>query len=403
MIVERYVLFTRIPLYRSADNRIWTDRLWQKDLVEHQRYIANFRLCCPLLPHSPDIPDLVEVRELGLQNIFPLRLDRGWGSVAFNVIPNFLIVLRACRWAEITHAGAAGWAFPLSYYILLLRPFLPFKAVEVIESTFWMKPRSGKVSVRRHLSHWINTFLVKRCVHAADARIFTQDWYRQFFLGSHDAAHVSPAVWIDGDIMRPEADLLPAQQQRSGPLRLLFPARLIADKGVETVLEAISMAERMRAGVPGASPFIVDIIGSGPLEDTCKAFAAERPDGSVRFLPPVPYGEAFFALLRSYDAVIVANRKEEQPRIVFDAFSQGVPCIATRTSGIREVVREGENCVMFDVDDVAGLARILDGGEGGPERFRELGLNALRSVSGSTHRAMHERREVFLRETLHLK
>lgn len=402
MIGERYTLFVRIPLYLDREGGVFATDLWAKDLALHLGYLGDFRLCCPVLPLPKVGRAVVPVEGLSADRIFPLRLDRGWGSVFRNLLPNFRAAARAARWSEIVHSGGSEWAFPLSYYLLLLRPLLSFRWVILIESTFWMKPRGGRA--RPRLSHHLHLFLLRRCVRAADARIFTQDWYREVFLGSDEAVLIAPAVWIDAETVEPEAARAARVAARRGPARLVFPARLIADKGVETVLSAVEIFEARHGGGGDVPRLVLDIVGEGELAARCRAFA-EAHSGAVKvgFREPVPYGAPFRELLRGYDAVVVANRKPEQPRIVFDAFGQGLPCLSTRTPGVEGLVREGETGCLFAVGDAGLLADLFARVADDPGMLAGMGATALGDVRGRTHAAMHREREAFLREVLSLR
>lgn len=121
----------------------------------------------------------------------------------------------------------------------------------------------------------------------------------------------------------------------SAPPAVLFAGRLTHDKGVEVLLEAIRLL-RSRGRRVG-----VDIIGDGPPRDVCKGTATLAGTSAVKVLDPVPYGDPFFALLQRYHAVVVPSLGQEQPRILFDAFSQAVPVIASGTDGIRPHVIAG--------------------------------------------------------------
>jgi glycosyltransferase involved in cell wall biosynthesis len=402
MIREPYALLTRIPLYEDIDG-FYTDDLWEKDLSAHLRYISDFRICCPVEPVSAATGPLKRVTGLADAQIFPLRIDRGWGSVVANILPNFSQVARAVRGSEIVHSGCAGWAFPLAYYVLLLRPFRRFKWINVVESSFWIKPASGPVSARQWIEHHVHEFMVRRCVRASDARIFTQDWYRETYLGSSKAALVAPAVWLDENDLRADADLAAAHAEDC-PVRLIFPARLEAEKGVDAVLAAVARWEERFGRVAGPS-LQIDIVGEGALAERCRQYVAARPEESrlqMRFLDPVPYGEPFFALLRGYDAAIVANRQAEQARIVFDVMSQGLTCLASDTTGNIAVIAEGDTGAIFPVDDADALAGLFDHAAHDPSALRAMGQKALAAARGYSHAAMHAQREVFLRDTLQL-
>lgn len=216
-LLDAYTLFTRIPVHISG-NMVWTDALWEKDLAEHLIYLRDFRLCCPVIRQkSYTLPKgLVQIEGLAPDQITPLRVDRSWGSVLVNLLPNFLGVLRALLQTRIAHSGGAGWAFPLSYYILLLRPFLNVQWIMLIESSFWMKSGQGPHSLRRRVAHAFHEMMLRRCLRAADARIFTQNWYRRVLLDETDRTLVSPAVWVDANQIAPQS-MIAERQKRALP------------------------------------------------------------------------------------------------------------------------------------------------------------------------------------------
>jgi glycosyltransferase involved in cell wall biosynthesis len=406
VIDEPYTLFTRIPLYAGSDGQLHADRLWAKDLMAHVGYIRRLTLCCPLVPLA-EAPEGVEPLEgLNRSQVVALRRDGGWGSVLRNLVPNFRQVAAAVRASRIVHSGGAGWAFPLSFYILPLRLVRRFRWIMVIESSFWMKPATGRTSPRQWLAHHVYRVLLGACLRRADARIFTHDSYRRFFGIGTAHSLVAPAVWIDESSVIADADQA-ARLDRlpADAVRLLFPARLIPEKGCETILAAIGQAERrLTAGEgAGAPPITVDISGAGPLAETCRRFAEQHRGAiAVRFLEPVPYGPAWFTRLRDYHAVLLANRTEEQPRVVFDAFGQGVPILSSATDGVRDLVAEGENALLYPIDDADALAERLLAFAADPALRRRLALGTLAAVRGHSHAAMHRTRERFLHEALGL-
>ena len=400
MIQAPYTLFTRIPLYADATGEVYADDLWAKDLALHLDYIAEFRICCPRLPAAERPNTTTMVTGLSSAQIIPLSRDQGWLSVLRNLRPNFAQVRRAVKATRIVHSGGAGWAFPLSYYILLLRRRLDFQWVMVIESSFWMKPTQGRVSLRQHLAHAFHHRMIRACMRAADAHIVTQSWYRDLFLGPDAQVHIAPAVWID------EQDILDAPPEAprrgAGPARVIFPARMVPEKGIETVLQAIELLSTQLASA--ADPVLeIDIVGAGPLAERCRSFAAQdHGPVAVRFRDPVPYGAPFFKMLRGYEAVVLANRQPEQPRIVYDAFAQALPVIASRTPGIETTVTDGETGWLFPVDDVEALANLLSRTQTEPQALARMGATALDAVAARTHSRMHQDREVFLRTRLGL-
>ena len=400
MITDSYTLLTRIPIYEKSDV-LYADDLWEKDLSAHIRYISDFSICCPVVLISGGTENLRRVDGLSQSKVLRLRADEGWVSAAANFFPNLLQIIKATKQSKIVHTTCAGWAFPLAYYILLLRPFVRFQWINVVESSFWRKPTSGPVTLRQNISHYVNDFLVTRCVKASDARIFTQDWYRANYLGSHHAAIVNTAVWIDDDNFRSDKDL-EASHATAKSTRLIFPARLSQEKGVDTVIAAVEDWDIRYNDAPG--PVLeIDIIGDGVLAERCRNFIASRKLGGrlqMKFIEPVPYGLAFFDLLRNYSAAIIANRQAEQARILFDVMAQGLACFASDTSGNRAVVDDGETGVIFPVDDPIALMQLFDRASREKEWLYSMGRKALSAAQGFSHSAMHAEREQFLHKTL---
>src|SRR5207247_5767707 len=56
------------------------------------------------------------------------------------------------------------------------------------------------------------------------------------------------------------------------------------------------------------------------------------------------------------DVCLVTSRQEGGPKAVLEAMAAGVPLVSTRVGQATELVREGENGLLADVDDVDSLA-----------------------------------------------
>jgi glycosyltransferase involved in cell wall biosynthesis len=115
---------------------------------------------------------------------------------------------------------------------------------------------------------------------------------------------------------------------------------------------------------------------------------------------PVPFGPEFFSILRSHDAVLVPSITDEQPRVLFDAFSQAVPAVGSDTGGIREVVEPEITGRLVQPGDVQALAEAMVWAAGSRPTLRAMGLKGLDAVRGRTHRAMHAYRSGIIRQAL---
>ena len=395
MIKEPYILFSRIPITRDAQGNLFTDPLWAKDLKLHLNYIENFGICCPV-EESNDTRGLQDISNLELKWFFELKRDDGLTSVVKNLLPNFLTVIKACKKAKIVHSDGAGWAFPLSFYLLLLKPFMPFQWIIVIESSFWMLGHGEARTFRKVVEHHLHKTLLKGCLKAAHARIFTQSFYREYFLGNEKhRTFINPATWVDKNNFATREEVKRRFESRQdGKLNILFPSRLVKDKGVLVVLAAIEQLKCQDVNIS------ITIMGSGELKENCLRFSAEHHGGiHVKYQDNISYGDDFFKLISQHDWVLVPTLKQEQPRIIFDAFSQGTPVIASDTHGILDITNK-DNAFTFETGKSTSLAETLLHVARHPDLALKMGLAGLEYAAGKTHLQMHQDRAQFLKNSL---
>ena len=402
MINTPYTIFVELPIYQNENGNLFCDSLWAKDLRLHLTYIKHLNLCCPVI--QGEIPKGYEnitqenIDDIDIKQLFKLRYCMGWLSTFRNFFPNFYIVWLAANKSKIVHSAGAGWPFPSTFYLVFLWPFMQFKWVVNIESSFWMLSATSKITPRTWLSHHVHKLLLGTALKMADARIFTQSFYRQYFLDQDTSnSMINAASWVDAEKIITKEKLLKNQSLKSNsPLRVIFPTRLIADKGVHVLIETIEYLKQANTQVELA------IMGSGDLQSLCiEACSAKHPRVKLKFIEPLPYDSTFFNTLQNYDLIIVANLKEEQPRNIFDAFSQGLGAIAAKTSGVLDITHES-NTVYFEPGNPKALADAIDALSSNKSKVNALGLAALAAMEQTTHKNMHETRRFFLEKTLGL-
>lgn len=131
------------------------------------------------------------------------------------------------------------------------------------------------------------------------------------------------------------------------PRTVLFAGRLLALKGIETLLRAAARVQpeiRLLLAGPGdAAPWRSLAQGLGLGEDRC------------HFLGQVPYS-AMPDLYRSADLVVLPSFSESCPLVALEAMACGTPLIAADAGGVSEIVRDGETGWLFPPGDVDALA-----------------------------------------------
>lgn len=138
------------------------------------------------------------------------------------------------------------------------------------------------------------------------------------------------------------------------PGYLLFVGRLRVRKGVEVLLEALSSG----AGAAGAGRLLV--AGDGEHRQSLEASVQRLGLGDrVRFLGRCGAGQVRH-LLASAAALVVPSIYEGMPLVVLEAMEAEVPVVASRVSGIPEVVIDGETGWVVPAEDSAALGAALD-------------------------------------------
>jgi glycosyltransferase involved in cell wall biosynthesis len=134
-----------------------------------------------------------------------------------------------------------------------------------------------------------------------------------------------------------------------GPIVMV--GRLVAEKGVDTLLRAASLIVRHRP------EFRLEIAGDGPARPWLEALAGKLRLGSqVRFLGNV---EDIPGLLARASALALPSLSEGIPLTLLEAMARGLPIVATRVGGNPEVVENTVTGQLVPVNEPDTLARAL--------------------------------------------
>jgi glycosyltransferase involved in cell wall biosynthesis len=396
VIDKPYLMVTFIPCFLDENGTIWLEQGWHHDLIEHFQYLKDFTLCAPKARKGAQ-PNLrpIEVPE-GVRFRYMQLPDQTSALKALRGLPKTARVLwRAIGRAEIVHSGVIGWPYPLGWIANPLAVIRRKALVIVVESS-WRTEPFRKLSLKRRLWDATKELAARWSCNHADVALFTQPSYRDaLYRGRTGNAYVTPAVWInDADVLG-EADAECHWDRKiAEPVRMLFAGRLVAGKGVEILLEALRILDGRGAGAR------VDIIGDGPLRQKCIDSVSALSSVRLSVLDPVPYGAPFFALVRGYHALLIPSLTDEQPRVVFDAYAQAVPVIASDTPGLRTHVEDGRTGWLIKSGKPELLAATIESAATNPLKLRSMGIASLAATRGHTHVAMHCTRSHILKKHL---
>lgn len=132
---------------------------------------------------------------------------------------------------------------------------------------------------------------------------------------------------------------------------VLYVGRLSEEKNLDALIDAAGK-------LIGRLSIQVRFIGEGPLRKRLEAHA-QSLRVPVEFLPFVDHRQlpSFF---NEADAFVLPSFTEGHPKVLLEAMSCGVPCVASDVGGNRAILDDGMNGLLFAPDDTAGLADRLE-------------------------------------------
>jgi glycosyltransferase involved in cell wall biosynthesis len=165
----------------------------------------------------------------------------------------------------------------------------------------------------------------------------------------------------------------PQQVHDDRSLNLLYAGRLISDKGIDTAIEAIT---KLVFG-QGKRDIRLSLAGSGSVEYENHLRELVNQAGLseyVTFLgwsPPDEMPE----LLRKFDVLVLPSIWPEPfSRVVLEGMISSLVVVATQTGGTVEILRDGENGLLFAAGDAEDLAQKIAGLAADPMLRRRLAL-----------------------------
>jgi glycosyltransferase involved in cell wall biosynthesis len=400
-ITSRYLLVSCIECYRDSDGWRYLDELWYKDLLQHLKYIKNLTLACPCrdsggLPEGAialdSHPEFAQVRYVDLPVVhsfwdallkLPITVPKLWTAI---------------QRTDIVHTGVAGWPIPLGWLTTLMLQFQKKFYVIIVESAFWRlqsdAPKKLTSILRAHVSEIINRW----CVNRANLTIFTQEEYRRSLLTNpQKPGHVIHASWIDKQVIISESKAIELWHQKTTSveaLKIVFVGRFLREKGISVLLKAMQILSAENV------PVKLDMIGRGELLDECEKVSQSIDSPvEIRLLGMVPYGPKLFEQLRHYHAIVVPSISDEQPRIVYDAYSQALPVLASNTAGLRDCVQDSVTGILMEPNNPVALANVFKWSLQKVHHLEKTGLRARQVAQTMTHEEMHRQRWQLLLDT----
>jgi glycosyltransferase involved in cell wall biosynthesis len=258
----------------------------------------------------------------------------------FALHPNFAAMLRgepvmfvdragseltnAIKWADIVHLQNAS------------------------PDVVWFSKLFGKRIVLTIHNYMRREWSLHRMLWRLSARLADARWYNSDFVwktwesrkrrGSRKVPTTSklPEGWTPPD-------------ERTG---FLFIGRWIANKGIETLVDAYTQADLDREKWP------LFLLGDGPLRSAIQAKIDKHHAGGIQIEGFVDEATKAQRMQRTRWVVVPPNTNEDFGLTAVEARNLGVPCIITRDGGLPEA--GGAQALICEPNDARALAGLLE-------------------------------------------
>ncbi len=204
-----------------------------------------------------------------------------------------------------------------------------------------------------------------------------------------------PAMGVDTETFRP------CTPPSSG-FHIGYVGRLVPEKGVDTLLDAVALLLRQRP----SAPVSLTIVGSGPYEPALRERAARvHLQPRIQFLGGMT-PEWVAQVLCGLHVLVLPSRttpvwKEQLGRVLLEAMASGVPVIGSDSGAIPEVI--GDAGLLFPEGDAEALADSLALLLQDRRLWNDLRRRGLARAQEYSQAALAERTRAFYSELLAIR
>jgi len=172
---------------------------------------------------------------------------------------------------------------------------------------------------------------------------------------ARESAPLSDAIWIHNGVNASEFPCkVWADDDTTEDKRLLAVARLEPFKGLDVMLDAV--AQLIKAG---DTNFSLRVVGDGPLRSALDAQVGQLGLAKhVTFCGAVP-PDTMAGIYADADCLVHPALNEAFGQVLTEAMACGLPIAATRTGGIPQIVKDGQNGWLVPPADPDALAGVL--------------------------------------------
>lgn len=164
--------------------------------------------------------------------------------------------------------------------------------------------------------------------------------------------------------------------------RIISVARLKKQKNQQLLINAFSRFSELYPD------YCLYIYGEGDLRGQLEKLVKEKGLENKVFLPGV--SKRIFEILLTCEIFVLPSNFEGMPNTLIEAMCIGLPCISTKVSGATDLIRDGENGLLVDINNEDQLFHAMVELAANPETRFRIGLNATKLYSRLNVNAISE-------------
>jgi len=178
------------------------------------------------------------------------------------------------------------------------------------------------------------------------------------FFAQSQLMKLSPgSEWSKFDVVRlgvDSSEFAPrGRKAAEGPVQVLCVGRLVSAKGQRILIEAVDRLKR------GGHRLELQLVGDGvDRSDLERLVVVCGLTDVVRFVGAVNQDE-IRAYYQRADIFALASFAEGIPVVLMEAMAMEIPCVATRITGIPELIEDGVSGLLVSPSDVEGMAAAM--------------------------------------------
>ncbi len=236
-----------------------------------------------------------------------------------------------------------------------------------------------KVVMTRHkVERGVDTWLFRRIYRNLDAMIFVSELARQRFLSSwHGRELPFPAEKLH--VIHNSLNLPldpPRPKEEKGPVTAMFHGPLVPGKGIETLIDALSMLKGSRIRLR--------IVGSGASDYVDKMRRRAISRGVMEMIDWRKHTDSPMQLIRESDFGVLPSVKEEAFGLAnIEYMLSGRPQVCTANGAQPEYVTDGREGFFVNPGNPAKLAEAMRKLGGDPELRTRMGERAFATFSNT--------------------